>query len=64
MSFCEATFMGPGGSVEGIGKDTKIVNHVWLEIENGSESINGSCGSVILDDEGKVVCLLFSVSKK
>lgn len=53
--FCEATYMGPGGSVEGIGKDTKIVKHVWLEIENGGEPINGSCGSAILDDEGRVV---------
>ena len=53
--FCEATFMGPGGSVEGIGEDTKIVKHLWLEIENGSAPIDGSCGSPILDGEGRVV---------
>jgi hypothetical protein len=33
------------------------VAHVWSLFENGDEPVDGSCGSPILNDEGKVVGL-------
>ncbi len=37
--------------------DKDYVAHEWSLFENGDEPVDGSCGSPILDAEGKVVGL-------
>lgn len=37
--------------------ETDYVYHTWNIFENGSEPVDGSCGSPILDEQGMVVGL-------
>lgn len=39
------------------GKDSssKWIRHQWSVFENGSEPIQGSCGSAVLDDQNRLV---------
>ena len=39
------------------GGNKDYVTHQWHIFENGDEPVNGSCGSPILDAEGKIVGL-------
>ena len=54
----DGVYMGP--QLKRIPADEASVEHHWLEIAwlwlgNGIEPVNGSCGSVILDEDGNVV---------
>lgn len=51
---CEGVTMALGATIPEAG-DKEYVEHVWNFFENGDEPIDGSCGSPILDAEGKVV---------
>lgn len=53
---CEGTVMALGARIVEEG-DKGFVAHEWIFFENGDEPVNGSCGSPILDTEGKVVGL-------
>lgn len=53
---CEGVTMAFGAIIPEEG-DKEYVEHEWLFLENGFEPIAGSCGSPILDAEGKVVGL-------
>lgn len=53
---CEGVTMGLGATIsDGGNKD--YVTHQWHIFENGDEPVDGSCGSPILDAEGKIVGL-------
>lgn len=53
---CEGSVLALGARVEGaIGK--KYIRHEWVIFENGDQPVGESCGSPILDREGKVVGL-------
>ncbi|KAI4127457.1 MAG: hypothetical protein LQ347_004596 [Umbilicaria vellea] len=53
---CEGVTMALGAIIAGEG-DKSYVAHEWSFFENGDESVDGSCGSPILDAEGKIVGL-------
>ena len=53
---CEGVTMALGATIPEEG-DKDYVAHVWNLFENGDEPVDGSCGSPILDAEGKVVGL-------
>ena len=53
---CEGVTMALGATIAGEG-DKDYVTHEWSLFENGDEPVDGSCGSPILDAEGKVVGL-------
>ncbi|KAA6406532.1 MAG: hypothetical protein FRX48_09697 [Lasallia pustulata] len=53
---CEGVTMALGAIIAGEG-DKGYVAHEWSFFENGDEPVDGSCGSPILDVEGKVVGL-------
>ena len=53
---CEGNTMALGAIIPGEG-DKEYVAHEWIFFENGEEPVDGSCGSPILDAEGKVVGL-------
>jgi hypothetical protein len=52
--YCEGTVMALGAKVEGCGSKHHV-KHIWSLFENGTEPIQGSCGSAILDKNGQVV---------
>ena len=53
---CEGVTMALGAKVPEE-EDREYVAHEWTLFENGGEPVNRSCGSPILDTEGKVVGL-------
>jgi hypothetical protein len=53
---CAGLVLGFGARIPGEG-DRDYVRHQWNVFENGSEPADGSCGSPILDSDGKVVGL-------
>ncbi|KAI9772964.1 MAG: hypothetical protein M1840_008846 [Geoglossum simile] len=54
--FCEGLVLGTGAILPEEG-DRDYVRHQWLIFDNGSEPIDGSCGSPFLDSDGRVVGL-------
>jgi hypothetical protein len=53
---CAGLVLGLGARIPGEG-DRDYVRHQWHVFENGSEPADGSCGSPILDSDGKVIGL-------
>lgn len=56
---CEGVTMALGARVEGEAAK-KFIKHEWIHFENGDQPIDGSCGSPIVNDEGKFVGLFRS----
>lgn len=59
---CEGCVLGMGAKIPGEGGKDYIL-HEWHIFENGNEPLDGSCGSPILDSDGKVVGLFRFVTK-
>ena len=51
--FCEGQIIALGAKIGNSGK--QYIPHTWMMVQSGEEVVNGSCGSVILDDDGRVV---------
>jgi len=61
---CEGTFLGPSLKVEGIPEKITLVRQKWMVFENGTgEPIEGSCGSAVMDDQGRVIAFFRFLSK-
>jgi len=53
---CEGTVIGLGARIPGEG-DKDYMAHEWHFFENSDQPVDGSCGSMILDSEDRVVAL-------
>lgn len=51
--FCEGQIVALGAKIGNSGKH--YIPHTWTILQSGEEVVDGSCGSVILDDDGRVV---------
>lgn len=54
--FCEGQVIALGVKMADSG--TRYITHTWLIMQNGEETIDGSCGSAILDEDNRVVGFL------
>ena len=54
--YCISTVLATGARITGEG-DKKYIRHDWYTFENGEEAVDGSCGSAVLDEQGKVAGL-------
>ena len=52
--YCEGLIMALGAIIEDCGSK-KYVKQMWSIFENGTEPIQGRCGSGILDKHGRII---------